>query len=410
MLFLRANTHDSMLSRALLVEVVAAGLALVGVAKAERPVRVHRIDGVVVEGAWGGAEDAANLRIDTAEGTRTVPIEAVMAVTWPKHGPQPRPEPVIVTLNDGSRLFGSVQTGDAEGIRLAWRPYAVFSVPMASLAALRRHGEPDESADQAFGSAVQDRHPSQDTLIIRGRDTIQRLRGVTISLDPREGAFRWRQREVPLDSPKVLGLVFAAPPTEAPPPGVTCRLIDGSILCGRLVGSDITTMTLAHPLAGEVTLPLTAIRELTFRNANVRFLSDTDPIEYVFEPFGVTRWPWRRNRSVADRPLRIGGQTYERGIGMHARSTLTFAVDEGYTRLAAVIGIDDACGPDGVAIFRVMADDAILFDSGLVAGSDEARSILVPLNGARRISLMVDFGDGIDLGDQADWADVRVIR
>jgi len=52
----------------------------------------------------------------------------------------------------------------------------------------------------------------------------------------------------------------------------------------------------------------------------------------------------------------------------------------------------------------------VLFDSGEIGGTDGARDIIVDVAGVKTLTLTVEYGEGLDVSDQADWGDVRLIR
>ena len=63
-----------------------------------------------------------------------------------------------------------------------------------------------------------------------------------------------------------------------------------------------------------------------------------------------------------------------------------------------------------IFVFRVHADDKIVYDSGPVTGRDKPRPVLVSIEDAEHLKLEVDFGEALDVGDQANWANVRLIK
>jgi hypothetical protein len=113
--------------------------------------------------------------------------------------------------------------------------------------------------------------------------------------------------------------------------------------------------------------------------------------------------------SCEGNPIRIAGVTYERGIGVHAASTMHLELGGRATRFKAVVGVDDEVdgAPDASVRFHVIVDRRVAFDSGVMrAGASQA--IDVDLTGAAMMSLLVDeAGDGIRF-DHADWADARI--
>lgn len=108
--------------------------------------------------------------------------------------------------------------------------------------------------------------------------------------------------------------------------------------------------------------------------------------------------------------MHIRGQSFQRGIGMHSQARLTYELTESFSKFVAAIGIDDAAGDLGNAVFRVLADGKEVFNSGQVTGKDQPRPIIVPLAGAKKLTLCVDYGENLDIGDQANWADARLIK
>ena len=205
-------------------------------------------------------------------------------------------------------------------------------------------------------------------------------------------------------------MILAAATYEAASAPAACTMRDGAIWAGRVAEIDADLLRLQLASESTIDLPIEQISEIRFRSDRVRFLDELTPAKYEFEPFGGTRWPYRVNRSVSNQPMRIGGQSFDRGIGVHSRSVLTYDVPQGFRQLAATIGIDEAVGDQGNAIFRVLADGKEAFNSGPVTGRDAPRPLLASIEGARQIQLVVEFGDDLDIGDQADWAEVRLIK
>jgi hypothetical protein len=95
---------------------------------------------------------------------------------------------------------------------------------------------------------------------------------------------------------------------------------------------------------------------------------------------------------------------------MHSRATLNYELPEGFSHLVATIGIDDAVRPRGSVVFRVITDGKPAYESKTLTGRDPAENIRVDIRGARTLQLVVDFGEELDVGDQADWANIRLVK
>ncbi len=116
----------------------------------------------------------------------------------------------------------------------------------------------------------------------------------------------------------------------------------------------------------------------------------------------------RANRSVDGNALRIGGKTFESGVGTHAAS-LMLVQRNGAVRFQASVGVDDEVGELGSVVFSVLGDDKELWTSGVMKGGQAAKPVDVELGTCEQVKLMVaDAGDGIG-HDHADWADARFV-
>jgi alpha-galactosidase len=103
--------------------------------------------------------------------------------------------------------------------------------------------------------------------------------------------------------------------------------------------------------------------------------------------------------------LTINGVTYAKGLGVHARSDISFYMNKKCTTFSANVGVDDEIATDrGTVGFEVYADSAKVADSGTLTGSSAAKALSANVTGATRLRLVVtNTGDGIDY-DHGDWA------
>jgi len=113
-------------------------------------------------------------------------------------------------------------------------------------------------------------------------------------------------------------------------------------------------------------------------------------------------------KSVDGNPLKIGTKVYADGIGTHAVSTFSLALDGKAETLSAEVGVDAETGGQGSVEFIVWGDGHVVSRSGLLKGGDEAHPLKIPLAGIHRLDLQVLGGEnGVDHG-HADLADARI--
>ncbi|MEU9745420.1 glycoside hydrolase family 97 catalytic domain-containing protein [Streptomyces niveus] len=161
----------------------------------------------------------------------------------------------------------------------------------------------------------------------------------------------------------------------------------------------------APPLTVERTVRVFVAREGTVYVSSLPFTAETNG------------WgPVERDRSNGENgpadggPLRLGGTTYDKGLGVHARSEVTVALNGAYDRFAAETGIDEEKPDKGSVLFEVLGDGQVLARSGVLGPADEPYAFDVDVSGVGRLTLRVtDGGDGID-SDHADWADARLLE
>jgi hypothetical protein len=123
--------------------------------------------------------------------------------------------------------------------------------------------------------------------------------------------------------------------------------------------------------------------------------------------------PVERDRSVNEseggdgNPLTVGGVVFAKGLGTHAPAEVRVYLGGRCTALTAAVGLDDETTQPGSVVFQVLADDRVVFDSGVVRPGP-ALSLTADVAGARMLTLRVtDGGDGKNF-DHADWGDARL--
>ena len=143
----------------------------------------------------------------------------------------------------------------------------------------------------------------------------------------------------------------------------------------------------------------------------------TAPVEKIDGVFLDTLTPlsirqgWgelKKNRSVWDKDMNIGGQRFRRGLGTHANSEIVYNLDGKYRAFQTWAGPDTAT--NGSMGFAVIVDGHRRWESGRMVRGDVPTRAEVDIAGAKELRLVVDDGgDGIG-GDHADWADARLLR
>lgn len=146
------------------------------------------------------------------------------------------------------------------------------------------------------------------------------------------------------------------------------------------------------------------------------FLSDLRS-EVVGTPtngWGPIEWDMSNGEQQAgdgNQPMSIAGKAYPKGIGVHAKSSVTFRMPGECSVFKASVGVDDVqLGRRSTVRFSVLGHDkSVLYGpSEVMRAGDKAKDIEVDIAGQETITLVVDdAGDG-NGNDHADWAMARI--
>jgi hypothetical protein len=193
---------------------------------------------------------------------------------------------------------------------------------------------------------------------------------------------------------------------------IVLSLVDGSRLTATRVDLEQSGVFRIRLAAGaEFDLPQPAVQSLRFLGGKVVYLSDLEPTRFEFTPWLELRWPWRRDLNVLGGPLKLRGEPFAKGIGVHSKSELTYRLDGQYRRFQATAGIDDAANGAGSVTFHVLVDGRRVFDSETVSGSSPALPVgPIDVSKAETLTLVVDFGEFGDVLDHVNWCDAVLVK
>jgi len=136
------------------------------------------------------------------------------------------------------------------------------------------------------------------------------------------------------------------------------------------------------------------------------YVSDLEP-ELIQQDWGSLG----RDLSVDGNDLKVAGESFQKGVGTHARSEIRYQTFGAFTRFRARVGIDDEVeSPTPVAvIFEVWGDDRRLWSSAPIQNGREALNVDVDIEGVQELILRVlPGGDSIDY-NHADWLDAYLV-
>jgi hypothetical protein len=329
---------------------------------------------------------------------RIVPDERAAAATE---------KPAVVIELQGGRVLAKELTIANEKCRIEWSGGPPMSVAVDLVRAVR-FGEAKDNAD--FEKALAAPSAELDRVFIVGEDgKVSSVAGLVDALDATQLTIEvsGQNRQVPRE--KVLGIVVAQAAVVNVPARCEVSFRDGSVLGGQSL--ELTGGEARLVLAGgeHVEFSWAEVSHVGIRSSRVAFLSDLKPMVEEQRPIVTLAMPAQRDRSVSGKPLTLGSRVYEKGLGVHSRSVLTFAAEKKWDTLAATIGLDAAASGKGDCEFVVLADGEPVFSRRMKA-SEAPADVQLSITGREQVTLIVEPGAGLDLADHANWCEVRFVR
>jgi hypothetical protein len=152
---------------------------------------------------------------------------------------------------------------------------------------------------------------------------------------------------------------------------------------------------------------------LTLLGGAAEYVSDLKPVDYEFTSFwGNYRWPYRLDAGAGGDEMALGGNVYDRGVGMHAASKLTFDLAGKYRYFDVLAGLDDRLGRRGRVVLDVLVDGKSrdVLNGGELGHRDGPVRLWIDVRGGQTLTLVVRFGQTGDTQAHVNWADARLIK
>ena len=349
---------------------------------------------------------ADGLHVATADGKseRIIPFDQFVSVQRPATDEPPTPNFTLL-LSNGDRLVG--EPASVVGERLVWQSPSLgkVSVPFNRMVSITR----------GLNTAPPDESPKQDVITLANGD---RATGVFTGVADQKVTVQADNGPVTVPLENVKRIAFAQTPASADfSKSFRIRLTDGTIftVADATMENDQAKLTLKGKTPTVVTVPLNTMLCIEQNNGPIAWLSSQVPTESVQTPYlaGAATWPAKFDRAVDGSPLSFGGRTYDRGIGVHAYSRLTFALDPQWTAFRTQYAIDwqrDQPRKYADVTVRIKLDDKVVHEAKHVPEGAISNLVQLELKGAKTLTLECDYGDAGDTQAHLDWLQPALLR
>jgi hypothetical protein len=352
-------------------------------------------DGVHVSVPGGGRADSPSV----------IPYTAFLQLDR-SAAPRPSSAPFTLFLLSGDRIGG--EPLGIENEQLLWKSPALgeLKFSLKSLKALARGSDEPPAVDQVR---------ADDLIVMDNGDSV---RGIVTAMTPDTITIEGdAMLDVPMTSVRAMHFALAGNPQAAQEGGgraFRVRFTDGSSITGPSAQSDGRKLILT--LADKTTrdLPLSLIGGIEQLDGPVSWLSSRAPEQVVQVPyFGTLQWPTRMDATVGGRPIQFAGRTYSRGIGVHAYSRIDYALNGGaYAafRTQYAIAQEEKRQFADVTV-RIRIDGATVHEQASVKADTLSPVVLIDFpQGAKKLTLEVDYGQANDTQDRFNWIEPALLR
>lgn len=398
-----------------LVFAISASLTAALEQDAQKPLfELYTADTEVVSGPLRHVGDDWSVALSGAK-----PVQArgdqVVALRRKRGGTPGAPEREHVILNNGDQIPGQLSQISGERVSMLAQIGAgqELNLPLSSLSVVWSATPEGAEDSAALRRRLVSERRRRDVLLLRNGDRIQ---GTLTSLSAKMVRLEVdNHKELQVERANIAALALN---TELGRPLRPTGAYGRVILANGCRLSLASAHTDENQLIGQtlfkdtVRIPLQDVCALDLRQGRAVYLSDLKPRHYEHTPYLDVHWPFARDTSIGGGELRLAGSTYDKGLGMHSQSRLTYDLGSAYRWFEAVVGLDDRTGQLGSARVEVLIDGKTQPAAQVeeLTALKPPQRIRVSVTGAKELTLAVKFGSRGDVQNHVDWGDARLIK
>ncbi len=412
------------------------GLWCGGLCAAE--VTAARLDSTSVTGelkSWNNAQ----VVIAAPASEQTIATDQLVAIRWPSlpvNEKTPASAPGLAELIDGTRIpiQSVLVTGDQAALQLpaALGENRTLQLSVKSLAVVRF--VPLDGALAKQWDEIRQNKAAGDLLVVRKRDgkSLDYVDGVLGEITADKVELKVDGESNRADRAKVAGVFYLRTSQSAvAEPRVSLQGRSGLRAAAtnvELAGGKLLVTTSGGT---KFEWPLIDLELADFSHGKITYLSDLEPAgsdwtSLVGQPAGIPNLAGygrvRRDQSILGSLLTLrvpesaDGETqatvlrtFNKGLAVRSRTELIYRLPGSVNRFTALAGIEPATATNGAVKLAIFADDRPLIETA-VTGSQPPVPIDVQISGAKRLKIVVDYGDNLDTGDWLNLCDAKLVK
>jgi hypothetical protein len=377
--------------------------------------QVNTIDARSFEAA-GLTVSADKVEFTAADKKESLPIADVAELVLGKPGDaMAKPGQCVVITIDGIQLAATNVTMSGTKLKVESSLLGAVEFPLESLKVIFTPDAkltPQQVAQRCEELKIS--NGQQDSLVIaKSESDWTSVEGTLKGIDAENVSFNWEDtdRSVARKGIRAIWAARLTKPQAAKAAIGTIVGFDGSSISVSSLTMDDKSLNVTVSGLGARTLNRTDVAVVRLISGRMVNLSDLKPAKVDEHGLLDTKFPYRVNRAVSGKELKLGGQAYSTGLGLHSFCELTYDLGGAYTTFVTIAGIDDAVRPAGDATVTFLGDGKELDKPLRLTGKDKPATIRLSVTGVKQLIIRVDFGtDKLDVSDHVDLAAARLIK
>jgi hypothetical protein len=380
-------------------------------------VSVYTLEGARIVGEITGCSDST-LAIATSTGTVTQSFSDLDRVEFLTEQDTPSPPPsnngtVVATLVDGSSIFCKQFEGRDDRWTATTPSGEALEFGKGALESLRMGGA-SAAMTREWLDVLKDARTSDEMVIARKEDSIDRASGMIIAVTPEIVEFSFDGQILQAPRAKLLGLLWYRAQERRVEPAIQVKMVDGS----RWEANTISLNESKNGLQWKTSCGVEAralwseIQEINFSAANVVWLASLEPLSTKTFQRPILK------ESIAGRDSLLGPRFFSangsddskfQDLNFVGPSEIDFRVPLGFQRFVAKVRRFEKTRFATTLRCEVWVGDDLAWTTTLAHDQIEA-TVDIPVVPEKRLKIVVVCDSDLLLGTQLSWQQPRLIR
>jgi hypothetical protein len=324
-------------------------------------------------------------------------------------------QPIEVSLVDGSKLLGERLQGSSSGFQLQGLLGGAVAIPAKALRSVKLREVATEQED-AWQAAIKETKDSDAVIVARPGNALDRINGIILEVGESEVGFELDGQKIQIPFSKLLGLVWFQRAPDRVKPAIELITTNRSMLYTDSFSVTANEVNIQTIQGIKIGFPLSSLSSVNYAAANIRWLSELEPMEAKPEtqigfqsPVALLEKSLSPRFVVNGRAPTASSVSADKDLLFPSPGRFVFRVPEGFSTLQAVVQRTDTGTQRSDLTIEVWQEDNRIAQIPLPAEMDFT-DIQVPVPAGKKVKLAVVCSAKLMIGTEVQWKQPRLKR